>query len=134
MPHDQPETNRLGLVEVRGAVTLDGNPVAGAAVIFERPDGGRSFGRTDARGAYRMMYNPQQLGVTPGPNRVQISLGGLSDAEILALAGDKEPAAASDVHLPPCYNEQSQLNVEVSASQRVLNFDLKSDCSTRGPS
>ncbi len=46
----------LQLVQVNGTVTLDGQPLVGAAVIFH-PDGGRpSVGETDSEGRYSLKY------------------------------------------------------------------------------
>ena len=42
--------SKLGLVDVSGRVTLDGDPLAGATVLFEADDQTYSYGRTDASG------------------------------------------------------------------------------------
>lgn len=123
---DQPE-----LGTVNGTVTLDGQPLAGVAVVFQ-PDNGRpSRGMTDAQGKYELIYIRQTKGAKVGPHRVEIAPsedGGVEetegDSEGGSTAGSK-PAAKSKI--PARYNSKSELNVQVKSGDNKLNFELKSN-------
>ncbi len=129
----------LKLVNVSGTVTLDGEPVEGAVVTFmDEGHGTFSYGLTNSSGSYSLQIDSQMKGATPGEKVVEISttkkiLGLNSDEEAgESSAEGKAKAAPKDQDLiPACYNETSQLKVEVSASQRSFDFHLKSDCSTK---
>lgn len=66
----------LELVDVSGTVTLDGQPLAGAMVVFADPEGSTSRGMTDASGVYQLEFSSDQSGVTPGPKTVTVTVGG----------------------------------------------------------
>jgi hypothetical protein len=58
--------------EVAGVVTLDGQPVEGAAVSFKPTAGGpAAFAATDAQGRYRL-ESANRPGVTPGTYEVTV--------------------------------------------------------------
>ncbi|RMF42306.1 MAG: carboxypeptidase regulatory-like domain-containing protein [Planctomycetota bacterium] len=135
----QPNYAQLGLVEIGGTVTLDGQPVEGASVFFYDAEERYSYGITDASGHYTMMFDSQKSGVTPGEKRVEIStarnpLGDLASAEDSAEEEDPDaqPSAVSQERIPECYNRNSQLRVTITESDSAVDFNLKSDCSTRG--
>ncbi len=132
----------VDLVSVSGSVALDGKPLAGAVITFEDPEKGTfSFARTDSSGGYTLQFDSQMDGVIPGKKTVQISttrnvLGlkdeeGVEEGESSSEEGDA-PKAAEEV-VPACYNKESKLTIEVTASTTSFDFDLKSDCSTTGP-
>src|SRR5262245_4568186 len=70
---EAPDYDSLELVEVSGKVTLDGQPLAGAAVRFEGPPGRFSSGTTDTQGMFRLMYDSNQAGCMPGEKTVRIT-------------------------------------------------------------
>lgn len=123
---DQPE-----LGTVNGTVTLDGQPLAGVAVVFQ-PDNGRpSRGTTNAEGKYELIYIRQTKGAKVGPHRVEIAPseeGGVEEAEgdgdESSTAGSK-PAGKSKV--PARYNSKSELNVQVKSGANKIDFELKSN-------
>ena len=130
----QTDYSKLGLVEVSGNVTLDGQPLSGATIMFEAPDSTYSFGTTDSNGYYEMMLNSEKSGVIPGSKTVRIVTGAVGD---MADEGEgeedaEEAASSSGAAVPPCYNEKSKIEIEVETST-TFDFDLKSDCSTTGP-
>lgn len=133
---------QLGLVSISGTVTLDGEPVAGAAVYFYEPDESYCFGVTDAMGEYTMMLNSEKSGVTPGKKTVKIStasnpLGDAAESPEGEMAEEEDPdakAGGASEQIPACYNKDSKLEIDVSASDSSLDFELKSDCSTVSPS
>lgn len=119
----------LGLVPVTGKVTLDGNPLPSAHVSFHSSDGRSSSGRTDAEGNYTLQYDSVEKGTTPGPKLVRIRAGNPAKG-IDPFEEGMDPTAApvdpTDEIVPAQYNTASTLNVEVSSSSAVHNFDLKS--------
>jgi hypothetical protein len=59
---------------VTGVVKLNGQPVAGADIVFNLKDGsGSSFGRTDASGNYQLTTRKSNDGAPPGDYLVAIS-------------------------------------------------------------
>jgi hypothetical protein len=59
---------------VKGVVKLNGQPVAGADVVFNLKDGsGSSFGRTDASGIYQLTTRRSNDGALPGDYLVAIT-------------------------------------------------------------
>lgn len=129
----QTDYSKLGLVEVSGNVTLDGQPLSGATIMFEAPDSTYSYGTTDSSGNYQMMLNSEKSGVIPGPKTVRIVTGAVGD---MAEGGEEEEgeeeAPSSAAAVPSCYNKKSKIEIQVESST-TLDFDLKSDCSTTGP-
>ena len=109
----------LGLIEVTGRVTLDGDPLDGALVEFESPDLTASSGRTDRAGEYRLMFNSEQAGCLPGEKTVRISLRASGDEE------DPDVESTASV-VPQRYNTESQLLATVTREDRRFDFDLKS--------
>lgn len=124
---------KLGLVEVSGTITLDGQPLADAVVTFEDPTSGQfSFGKTNSSGVYELQLDSEMWGVVPGPKLVRISttrkiLGLNSDEEGGSEEGEEGPAAPRVVEaVPEKYNTKSELQVTVSESETTFDFDLKS--------
>ncbi|MEQ9071977.1 MAG: carboxypeptidase-like regulatory domain-containing protein [Gimesia chilikensis] len=107
------DTPELG--EVTGIITLDGNPLSGAEVVFEPASGAPSVGKTDESGSYELIYNQDASGALPGQHTVRISKFG-------------EPGSPSDTEnqIPAKFNANSKLTAEVKAGDNTLNFDLES--------
>jgi len=64
------------LADVRGIVTLDGQPLPDAFIRFTpEADGAASFGKTEADGSYRMKFSDSEYGVFIGSNSVKIGTG-----------------------------------------------------------
>lgn len=128
-----PEIKSVPLVRVRGAVTLGGDPLEKAIVIFESPDGSFSYAETDARGRYDLCFDSTTRGVTTGEKTVRIAMnrrvrglnandeGGPDDKAGGAFA--KQPPEK----VPARYNTESELKVEVEPDSRRFNFDLTRD-------
>ena len=113
----------LGLVEVSGKVTLDGQPLPNANVVFESADKGTASGVTDGSGNYSLMYDSETPGVTPGPKIVRITTANVG----VEGGGAAEGAApAGKERLPAKYNVQSELKADVSAGKKTFDFELKS--------
>ncbi len=127
--------SKVELISVGGKVTLDGQPLAGAVVTFDAPDGQFAYGLTDAGGAYALQLDSQKSGCTPGPKTVRISTArkilGLNAAEGEGAAevGEANPEASNGAvaeKVPPRYNAKSELKADVSASQKTFDFALQS--------
>ncbi|MFM8436180.1 MAG: hypothetical protein ACKOBP_12730, partial [Planctomycetia bacterium] len=109
------------LGRVTGVVTLDGKPLARAAVAFvpyERGNG--AYATTDAEGRYTLRYTARDEGAVVGRNRVEIRTGGEGrDAD-----GNLTETAE---RLPARYHATSQLLVEVAAGDNTIDFPLVSE-------
>ncbi len=135
----RPDYTRLGLAEVTGTIRLDEKPLANAHVIFEAPDQSHSFGKTNNEGKYTLMFNSEQSGVLPGQKIVRIQLKSFSEEDADQPSGDEAAddqapvleLATDSSELPSTYNRNSQLTAEVASGFQTINFDLKSDGSTR---
>ena len=119
--------SQLQLVEVSGQVSLDGQPLAQATIIFEAEDRGFSIGQTDAAGRYRLRYNSEKSGVTPGRKTVRISTWPGAFTEAAAPTEETQGAASSSRELVPVgYNTRSELTVVVASNTHTFSFDLRS--------
>jgi hypothetical protein len=116
-----------GLVAGMGKVTLDGEPVEGASVVFmpTADDGLLAAGRTDQEGRFTLATN-EALGVRPGHYKVSVGKQELLAAEAPVRAGKKsaedypavkkmQTTGASRNHLPEVYlaARTSPLEVDV---------------------
>jgi hypothetical protein len=108
---------------VSGRVTMDGQPLANASVIFI-PENGRPAGaRTDADGNYVLNFDESRRGAIPGKNSVRITT--LREAE--QDENGKTVTPAQNEKVPPQFNTNSQLSFEVVPRKRnVANFELTS--------
>jgi hypothetical protein len=106
------------LASVRGKVTLDGQPLEGAMVVFAPTSAGStSYGRTDANGEYEMMFSDDDKGAWLGENVVRISTEDV---------GSGDSPAKKEV-VPAVYNQRSTLKATVEKKANTFDFDLKSD-------
>lgn len=121
---------RLDLAEVSGVVKLDGQPIPGVMVKFQDAEQRYSSGVTDANGRYQLKFDSRRSGVMPGKKVVQFST-----AAALGDEGDdgESPESQALETIPECYNRDSQVRAEVKSGRQSMDFDLKSDGSTRGP-
>lgn len=111
------------IASVEGTVTLDGQPLANASVVFV-PEGGRPAGAsTDAQGKYVLNFSGGRKGALPGKNVVRIStlMGETTDDNGQMVPGTPET-------IPAKYNAQSTLEFNVEAGKvNVADFALESD-------
>ncbi|MDD3470395.1 MAG: carboxypeptidase-like regulatory domain-containing protein [Thermoguttaceae bacterium] len=123
-PYSMIQYEGLELAQVSGVITLDGQPLPMAQILFEDNDRTYSYGLTDADGRYTLQLNTVKQGVTPGRKTIRIttSRGG---PEFTMLNESFQP---SEEMVPVQYNVQSKESVEVLPNQpQVFDFDLKSD-------
>ncbi len=111
------------LSQTEGMVTLDGQPLAGARVVFEAPGLPTSVATTDEQGRYVVQTGSQQ-GMVPGTYRVSISA-----YETRAARGGLE-APIPVLKTPRRYNSaaSSGLTAEISEGRnRGVDYRLTSD-------
>jgi hypothetical protein len=62
------------MIKVRGTLLFNGQPVEGATILFENPDGGRpAVGHTDKEGIFQLTTFKQQDGAMAGTYKVAIT-------------------------------------------------------------
>lgn len=113
---------RSDLADVVGVVTLDGQPLPMATVIFQ-PDsaGPASYGLTDQKGRYQVMYDVGVTGAVIGMHTVKISTFQEKDPD-----ADPPIAAAPEI-LPARYHRNSELREQVTDRKvNEINFQLES--------
>ena len=111
--------NAPGLGRVSGTVTMDGSPVADAAITFE-PEGGAagtSLGQTDANGKYELYYSRNNKGAAIGEHVVRIN----TYREIV----DDKPQIVKE-SIPSKYNVKSELKAKVTRGSNKHDFALES--------
>jgi hypothetical protein len=111
-----PKGPELG--QVCGTVTLDGNPLEKAVVMFQPTQGRPSFAVTDEEGHYEIKFTIDDQGAQVGTHKVVIR------SEIPSEMEDQ--AAARAELLPKRYHDESQLTAEVSPGANTIDFDLTS--------
>lgn len=102
---------------VTGKVTLNGDPLPGADVVFQPEEGSPSLAVTDDKGRYDLMYTRDKRGAMVGEHVVQITT----------------PTTGTDTQgnevrvpqqVPPKYNAGSTLTCEVKPGKNTYDFEL----------
>ena len=105
---------------VSGTITLEGEPLPNAKVLFQPgPGGSPSEGRTDSNGKYELQYGIDKPGALVGEHVVRITTYQL---ERETADG---PLILTKESVPAKYNEQSELTREVKPGHNELNFELE---------
>ena len=113
----------LELVDVSGTVTLDQKPLANAQVLFLADNRSYSYGVTDEKGRYSLMFNSKKTGTKSGEKKVEIwTTRTGADFDVLM----KKSCPNMEL-VPEKYNSKSTLKVNVSPSDRKFDFDLVSN-------
>jgi hypothetical protein len=99
---------------VTGTVTLNGEPLAGASVVFQSESGHSAMGTTDSTGSYQLTAPGNQKGAVIGLNKVKIN------SQLDAPPGPnwKDP-------IPARYNSASELSAQVNPGKNSFNFALE---------
>ena len=95
---------------VHGRVTLDGQPLPIRALSFQVAGRSLSGGFTDDNGNYELIYKRGVKGAIIGTNQVTI----LEDTQ----------RTNHPQRVPPRYNQNSELQIEVKPGDNEINFDL----------
>lgn len=103
------------VAKVSGTVTLDGNPLSDAIILFQPAEGRPSRGMTAADGRYQLLYTAERAGAMVGTCGVTIS-----------TAIEDEEGRFSPERVPKRYFEPGALTVDVKRRSNVLDFDLTS--------
>jgi len=103
---------------VSGKVTLDGQPLAEATVMFQPKDGRPSMGTTNSDGAYSLSYADGVSGATLGEHTVFIR------TEI--PGEDGQPPIAKE-KLSKRYHDRSELKAQVKSGSNTFDFPLESN-------
>jgi len=110
---------------IKGAVTLDGEPVASAVVSFfpMTPSAGATVaGAAVSQGRYEL---PVSKGLPPGDYRVEIRIPRPTGRMAVDPAtGESTPEVREAA--PARYNEQSELRITVAPAMGDLDFRLES--------
>jgi hypothetical protein len=115
--------SRSDLATVSGVVTLDGQPLPQATLVFQpQANGPASFGITDQQGRYTMMYKQGVPGAVVGSHTVKITTFQEGDRDA------SPPIAPGPEILPARYHGSSELTAEVAASKKnKIDFTLSSN-------
>ena len=112
------------LVPVNGQVTLDGQPVEGAAVMLHPENGGRpATGKSDAAGQFALTTLSEGDGALPGKHKVTVALTKML-REI--KEGDPWDESAVEYVVPARYGspQTSGLSAEVVDGMPPLELKL----------
>ncbi len=100
---------------VRGIVTLNGDPLPEAYLVFSPMGNGfPSIGKTDANGQYELTYKGVKSGAVVGEHRVGIS----------TVAPESNSGAEL---VPDVYRKPDSLMKTVTSGQNVLDFPLEGE-------
>ena len=107
------------VASVEDTVTLDGQPLEGALLIFTPKEGGRqSGGQTGSEGYYELTFSRDQDGALPGTHTIMIST---------IQEGDPDQGIpTAPEKLPAKYNTQTELSQQVESGENVIDFSLDS--------
>jgi hypothetical protein len=109
---------------VSGKVTMDGNPVDKATVVFNPigESGRPAIGTTNSSGNYSLMFSSQTKGIKPGKYQVTIrTYSEPVDDGSGEMVGESRPET-----IPDAYNAKTTLEADVPADGGTFNFELKS--------
>ena len=112
---------------VEGRITLDGEPLVGATIVFVSENGRPSGAATGADGKYVLNFANGRKGAVPGTNTVRIMT--LRDAD-QDENGKSIPGRPETV--PAEYNSETTLSFEVEPKKKnIANFELHSSKSDK---
>jgi hypothetical protein len=101
---------------VTGRVTLDGEPLGDAQVMFIPVAAGRpSVGLTDREGMYQLDYTYRVKGAEQGMHTVRVT-----------TAHTREDGSTGPERVPASYNRNSTLQREVIRGSNTVDLDLAS--------
>lgn len=118
------------LVPVSGTVTLDGEPLSGASLMFlpvGATKGQTCYGATDASGRYELMVSKEHVGAPVGEFEVVVNKWVMPDGSDFPKDATVPPGEAGAKELlPPHYTTEgmSKLKATVPAGGGEINFDL----------
>lgn len=109
------------LGKVTGKVTLDGQPLSDAILLFSPTSGGPpSSAKTDSDGRFQVIHTREEPGAVPGEHEVWISTALPADTD------GETPRPAIAERVPPSYRVPGGLKAEVKPGSNTINFELSS--------
>ncbi|QDT66993.1 peptidase associated/transthyretin-like domain-containing protein [Calycomorphotria hydatis] len=115
-PSDLPE-----IAQVSGTVTLDGEPLPYATLMFQPSSGRPSVGVTDQSGNYSLAYNSDYQGAKVGPHTIKITTFQEFDDP------DNPEKPARPELLPAKYHTETELTAEINQGKNTVDFELSSN-------
>ncbi len=113
------------LAEVTGVVTVDGKPVPGAVLTFVPTSGGSpSYGGTDTKGKYRLMFTDTKYGAMLGDHEVEIATNKPSASEIAEMKAEGQTVNENFVAIPKQYRKKGALTAKIERKKNVVDFAL----------
>jgi hypothetical protein len=96
-----------------------------------------SFGVTDDRGKFQLMFDSRKSGIIPGRKRLILIKKGTSEQdEAPGDAREKEETTAGSAAIPTdgpvipdCFGRESTTFIDIDSSTKYLDLKLNSDCS-----
>lgn len=120
-----PESDQPDLGLVKGVVTLDDAPLAGATVTFLPDMGRRAIATTDAEGKYELIYIRNTPGCKLGHNKVVITTLKEGEDEVEQEGDDAQIEVKSvKEKIPAKYNSKTELEADVKAGENTFDFKL----------
>jgi hypothetical protein len=109
------------LATVKGTITLDGKPLAGAEVSFqpESAAGSPALGETDQQGRYEMRHSRSRKGAQVGLHKVRITTA-------IERENDRGKIIRARERVPAKYNVKTELVREVKSGSNTIDFELDS--------
>lgn len=113
---------KADVASVEGTVTLDGQPLAGATVLFVPENGRPAGGTTDERGHYVLTYTDGVRGAPLGKNKVRIYTAREASE---SPSGERIPPVPE--RIPMKYNANTTLEFIVEPGKKnIADFSLDS--------
>ncbi len=114
-----------GGLAVSGHVTFDGQPLDDGDIVFSPTTPGAAAVQTKVVGGE--YHFPTSAGLTSGVYQVAISALRSTEKRIPAEEGSTEMIKSFEEYIPPKYNIESTLTVELGADRADRDFNLSID-------
>lgn len=115
-PDDKPDMG-----QVTGTVTMDGQPLADATVVFSPENGRPASGKTDASGKYELIYIRDEKGCKIGKCKVSIS----TLVEAAEAEGEDNKKPENPEKVAASFNTNTTLTAEVKKGENTFDFEVK---------
>jgi hypothetical protein len=111
------------LAAVEGDITLDGNPVGQVVLTFSptSPGGTVSYGETDSKGHYKLMFTDTKAGAMLGQHKVTFEQRRYSKDELTELKASGVSVSEAQVIVPKKYLKDGE-TAEVKKGSNKIDF------------
>lgn len=128
--------SRPATVRVEGTVTLDGQPVEGAAVQFIPASGSPAHGLTDAAGRFTLTTFDDGDGAMPGQHRITVQknkvTGAAADEHGLETGVPTSPPAIEWL-IPEKYSQPDTSGLTAEVQRGLPPIELKLESAKQSP-